>query len=354
MNEHVAGAPFEGARREGRAAGNVSGLWVRAASRHLVRSLRVPAGVRVICIGGATLGGSGKTPLAVACAAEIAASGRHVVLVGHAYRGRPRGARLVTEADALHEVGDEALLAARALAGLHLDGRARVVVAPHREEAVALAARYADILVIDGVAQTKPTPSTLALLAVDASEPWGRSARMPPCGNLRAPVAALLSVSDAVVAVGDPGMGSQVPGALQAHVLSEGVRIGATRLNWADLRGARLGLIAALARPERVVRALARRGVTLHAVLAARDHGPLSPRLLERARGMPVDLWLATAKCALHIEAHGGTVLNPLLPCAPLVSSARWAVPFNRVATIDYALALSRGLKERLRATAVS
>ncbi|MDP9150828.1 MAG: tetraacyldisaccharide 4'-kinase, partial [Myxococcota bacterium] len=273
-NEHLAGGPLDGAGVEGRAARGLSGLWVRAASRHLVRSLHFPAGVRVISIGGATFGGSGKTPLALACAAEIAASGLRVVLVGHAYRARPRGARLVGESDALDEVGDEALLAARALARLHPDGRARVVVAPNRAQAIALAAHYADVLVLDGVAQTRPAPSALALLAVDAAEPWGRASRMPPNGDLRAPVAALLFASDAVVAVGDPDVGSPVRGAFQAHVLSEGVRLGGRHLNWADLRGARVGLISALARPERVVRALARRGVTLQALLAARDHGP--------------------------------------------------------------------------------
>lgn len=320
---------------------SLSALWARAASRHLVRAIGVPIGARVITIGGATLGGSSKTPLAIACVAALAASGARVALVGHAYRARPRCARVVGEADGLHEVGDEALLASRALALLHPDGRAKVVVAPRRAEAVELAARHADVLVIDGVAQTKPLRAWLALLAVDSAEPWGRAGALPPRGDSRAPVAGLLSVCDAVVAVGDVGVPSRVGGALQAHVLSEGAFLDGKFLTWADLRGARVGLVSALARPERVVRSLGRRGITIRATLAACDHGPISARLLARARREPVDLWLATPKCALHVEARGQRLRPPFSTLAPF-------------ATIEHALVLSRELKERLCVTAVS
>ncbi len=93
--------------------------------------------------------------------------------------------------DPLDEVGDEALLASSELERLAgPSGRvARVVVAPTRAAAIDFAAGAADVIVIDGVAQTAPVPATLALLAVDADEPWGRAATVPPWGDLRAPVA---------------------------------------------------------------------------------------------------------------------------------------------------------------------
>jgi tetraacyldisaccharide 4'-kinase len=150
-------------------------VWEHTLGRAVVRRLTWPSHVRVIAVGGATLGGSGKTPLAIACAAELAAAGASVAFVGHAYRATPGRARVVSGADPVGEVGDEALLAARTLGPAGVP----VVVAPRRSDAVALAARISNVLVLDGVAQTTPDRASLALLAVDASEPWGRAVALP-------------------------------------------------------------------------------------------------------------------------------------------------------------------------------
>jgi tetraacyldisaccharide 4'-kinase len=295
----LAAAPLPGLRALERA-------WALASGRGVVRRLRWPEGVRVVAVGGATLGGSGKTPLAIACAAELASRGARVALVGHAYRASPGRARLVDRGDRLSEVGDEALVAARQLAGM-----ARVVVAPSRAAAIALAAQVADVLVLDGVAQTTPVRAALALLAVDAAEPWGHARALPPRGDLRAPVRSLLDAADRVVALGDELDGASAPpeGAAHVRVGSPGVRVGEELLAWDAVRPLRVGLVCALARPERILVALARRGVEPVAVIRGPDHGPI--RWPGRARTRAgaavdapfdagVDLWLATPKCALH------------------------------------------------------
>jgi hypothetical protein len=93
-----------------------------------------------------------------------------------------------------------------------------------------------------------------------------------------------------------------------------------------------------MARPERVVRSLEKRGVALRAVVRARDHGPLAPGVLARAalagRAERIDLWLATRKCLLHFARASVDVGNVLQ--APL-------------GAIEHALVLSNGLGERLR-----
>jgi tetraacyldisaccharide 4'-kinase len=256
-------------------------VWEGVSARRVVRALDFPAHVRVVAVGGATLGGSGKTPLAIACARELAracSSGARVAFVGHAYRARPGHPRVVRTSDPLHLVGDEALVAAVELEPAGVP----VVVGPDRASAMALAARLADVLVLDGVAQTHPVPATLALLAVDPEEPWGRAVAVPPCGDLRAPVEALLEAADAVV----PVIEDDVP------------------FQWDALRGARVGLVAALARPHRVLRSLERHGVVPRVVVRARDHTPVDTRaLLKHERGeTSVDVWVATRKCSLHVE----------------------------------------------------
>jgi len=303
----------------GGAAAILAAAWGHVASRGVVRPVSLPAGRRVIAVGGATLGGSGKTPLAIACAVEIAAAGGRVAFVGHAYRAAPRGARVVEEGDALREVGDEALLAARALGGIGVP----VIVAPRRAESMALAAQLARVLVVDGVAQTRPARASLALLAVDAEEPWGRAGSVPPLGDLRAPKEALLAACDRVVAVGD-GAGDD------ARVVSRGAWYRGALRPWAELRPARVGLLCALARPERVVRQLARRGVSLVSVVRARDHGPFGRPALAAAARARVDVWLATPKCALHLHEFA-------------------ALP---VAVLDHGVALSAPLRAMCRSLA--
>ena len=324
--------------------------------RSVVRRLAVPQGVAIVAVGGSTLGGSGKTPLAVACAAELARAGARVTLVGHAYRASPGRARWVAPDDALGEVGDEALLAARALASLG----GGVVVAPSRADAFALAARAADVLVVDGVAQLTPLPATLALLAVDGWAPWGRPAWTLLSG-LRAPVATLVSACDAIVPMADvrDGFGRRsaddttgagpylsdrevknggkgLPREMwTARVESRGAcdDRGAL-LTWDAMRSLRVGLVAALGRPERLVRWLGRRGVFPRVVLHGRNHGPFGSGARRAARGAGargIDVWLATPKCALHAaDARGG-----LPGLTPLV--------------LEHAVALHPTLRNRLR-----
>ncbi len=296
---------LEEGRYQGMVARCLAVAWGEVSARGLVRTLPVPPGVRLVAVGGATLGGSGKTPLAIACARELAAQGAKVVLVGHAYRARPGRARFVSPDDALAEVGDEALVAARALEAHGV----RVAVAPSRALAVELAGRDAEVLVLDGVLQTSPVPASLSLLAVDAHEPWGYAGAVPPRGDLRAPIRALVAVSDLVVRVGDPSP--------DASATSNGASLGDSLLSWDELRPLRLGLACALARPGRLLRSLARHGITPVATAFARDHHPVDARALRH----PVDLWLATAKCAHHIPRvraplatlHHDVVCSPTL-----------------------------------------
>jgi tetraacyldisaccharide 4'-kinase len=279
---------FEEGRYQGVFARYVSLAWAEVSARTVVRSLRVLRGTRIVAVGGATLGGSGKTPLAIACARELARGGTRVALVGHAYRARPGRARIVSTFDPLAEVGDEALVAAQALEAQGV----RVVVAPSRSGAVELAARHADVLVLDGVLQLTPARAFLSLLAVDAEEPWGRAEAVPPRGDLRAPMAALLAATDMVVRIGERPA--------DARILSLGAERGGTIIPWATLRSLRIGVACALARPHRLLRFLARRGVTPVALARAGDHTDVPARALLGK----VDLWLATRKCSFHVPSH--------------------------------------------------
>ena len=311
---------LEEGRLRGPVARGLSRVWGRIAAGAVVRPLLRPPGVALVTIGGATLGGSGKTPLAVACALELARSGARVAFVGHAYRARPGRARVVAPGDRIDEVGDEALIAASELAAHGI----LVVVAPTRAGAVALAACRSNVIVVDGVLQSEPRAS-LSLLAVDAHHPWGRAQALPPCGDLRAPVAALQGAADCIVPVGDDSV--------EARTLARGVQVGEEMLTWDALATLRLGLVVALARPDRIVASMARRGIVPWAIVRAPDHGAIPLRALRACRD--VDLWIATPKCALHAR-----------PALQAVFGGRSGPPLG---VLDHTVALGPRLAERLR-----
>lgn len=271
----------------------LSALW--AAIADPVRPLALPSGARVIGVGGATLGGAGKTPVAVELARRIAGQGRRVAVVGRAYRAAPRVAGRAGPASPVGAVGDEALVMARALAA---DGVA-VFVGRDRETALAEAARSADVIVVDALLQARPTRLARSLLVVDGHAPFG-AARCPPSGDLRATRERLLDAADAVIAVCRPGVDG-VPVTTDKPVLRAESRIAGARaadgarVGLETLRALRVGVVLALARPERVLAALADAGVHPAEVQLFGDHDrPRRPA----ARGARVDVWLTTAKCA--------------------------------------------------------
>jgi tetraacyldisaccharide 4'-kinase len=276
--------------------------WIRVATPALTRPLAVPDALFIVTIGGATLGGSGKTPLAIACARALSARRlgfpARVALIGHAYRARPRHARIVAIDDDIHEVGDEALVAARALAGTEVV----VIVAPTRQAAVTFAvSRGVDVAIVDGPLQLRPRRADVAWLAVDGARPWGTGA-CPPLGDLRAPVASLRELSDRIVPVSGE------------MVLPE---------SDAALAKKKIGLVTSLARPERITLALRRRGIHPIAFVHAPDHRSASPRVLRAtARTAQLDAWIATEKCAVHLEqaaADDGALLTRRGLGAPLL-----------------------------------
>ena len=277
--------------------------WGLFGARGVARPLRLPEGVRLLGVGSAVLGGAGKTPLAIALVRALAERGERPALIGHAYRAHPGHSRVVLPSDAVAEVGDDALAAARLLAGC-----SPVIVASHRQDAVDHAAALGHrVLVADSLLQTSPHRLDASILVVDALAPWGSGA-CPPAGDLRAPRAALLAAADHVAAilpegaVLDPALGAiPVPSRLAGALTAAGELISLTTL--APLR---LGLLVTIARPARVLAALSLAGLIPAVTLALADHAVPRPRDLATAARAPVDAWLTTARCATKLPVCVG------------------------------------------------
>src|ERR1051325_8456456 len=99
------------------------------------------ARAKVICVGGLTVGGSGKTPVAIVVAKALRKKGLNPVFLTRGYRGRLSGPLWVDpDRHSARDVGDEPLLLRRV---------ARVVLARDRRAGAAIAGEC-DAIIMDG------------------------------------------------------------------------------------------------------------------------------------------------------------------------------------------------------------
>jgi tetraacyldisaccharide 4'-kinase len=153
------------------------------------------AGLPVLCVGNFTLGGAGKTPAVIMLAKMLLDAGQRPFCLSRGYGGSVVRPKLVdAHADHASEVGDEAILLARV---------APTVIARDRVEgAEAARARGASVVIMDDGLQNASLAKDFTLAVVDGRRGIG-NARVFPAGPLRAPLAAQLKRSDALLVVGE-------------------------------------------------------------------------------------------------------------------------------------------------------
>lgn len=146
---------------------------------------------KVFSVGGVSMGGSGKTPVARALRQHLLALGRAPAVLSRGYGGAARGVHIVDPArHSAHDVGDEPLL--HALDGLSLISRDRLAGA----QAALLAG--ADAIILDDAHQNGTLRKHLSLLVLDGPEGMGNGAVFP-AGPLREPLARALARADGLI-----------------------------------------------------------------------------------------------------------------------------------------------------------
>ena len=243
------------------------------------RRLKKPgytAKIPVICIGNLNVGGTGKTPTAIALIERLAQrgqSGAHIISRG--YGGRLVGpVRVDPLSHTAADVGDEPLL---------LAAFAPTWVAKDRASGVQAAeAAGATAILLDDGFQNPNVAKSLSIIVVDAGMGFGNG-RCIPAGPLREPVGTGLARADLLLSIGasaDQDRFSAQWGAkiTLPHLTGE---LAALQMGM-DWHGLRALAFAGIGHPDKFFATLRGEGAMLAATVALDDHEPLSSALMQR------------------------------------------------------------------------
>jgi tetraacyldisaccharide 4'-kinase len=220
------------------------------------------APVPVICVGNASVGGTGKTTVALDLAARL--GGKIAFLTrGHGGAGRGR-----VDIGAPGRFGDEALLLARAAPTYADPDRARAA-----RQAIA---DGAELLILDDGLQNPGLAKDVSLLVIDGQVGFGNG-RCLPAGPLREPAAAAAARCRAAVLIGPDRTGAlaRVPAlpVLRARLVAQN-----------PPTGARVLAFAGIGRPTKFAETLTEAGVEVAHLHAFADHHRYSERDLAGLR----------------------------------------------------------------------
>lgn len=287
-----------------------AGAWLHRRMYEAGLRARVRLDARVVSVGNLAVGGSAKTPVAAFLARSLHARGVRVALLSRGVGGSlTREPCVVSDGERIllgaGEAGDEPVLLAASAPGVPvLAGVERVALGRR-----AIAEFGARVLLLDDGFQHHRLARDLDLVCLDARLGLGNG-HVLPRGPLREPVSAL-SRAHALVFTRATASDARSPGAdrlpsgvpqFRVGVRKLGLRplAGGALLALDSLRGARVGLLAAIARPDRLARELGELGAELVEQRVFRDHHRY--RRDDLAGLAPGLRWITTAKDAVKLE----------------------------------------------------
>ena len=286
--------------------------------RGLFRIDRLP--VPVIVVGNITVGGSGKTPLTIALASELASRGWRPGIVSRGYRATSRAPRAVGVDDAPNAVGDEPLLLARTglpvWIGADRPSAKRTLLAAHPDR---------DLIIADNGLQHYALARDIEIAVIDASRGLGNGLPLP-AGPLREPAARLGAV-DAIVHLGGTGDSKREFAMTLAGERFVRVNDSAVSVDAALFRSGEVHAIAGIGDPARFFAQLSALGIAAHCHPFPDHH-----------RYVAADLALPGATAVLMTEKDA-------VKCKGFADDRCWALPVR--ATVEPALLalVERGLR---------
>ncbi|MEP4050827.1 MAG: tetraacyldisaccharide 4'-kinase [Litorimonas sp.] len=236
-------------------------LYAKAAAHRLETTESIDPGVPVICVGNATLGGTGKTPVVAYLLQSMRRLGVEAHGLSRGYGGREKGPTAVDPDHTAIDVGDEPLLLRR---------HGPVWVAAGRDEgALTAVTNGAKVIIMDDGHQNPLLEKTLSLLVVDAEVGFGNGCVFP-AGPLREDLGAALDRTDAVILM-KPSLDYQISETLREQLKGQLV-IPAYLAPRIDPPKGKLYAFAGIGRPAKFFDSLKRAGANVVETEGFADH----------------------------------------------------------------------------------
>lgn len=237
--------------------------WVTswAAARRISTTVSYDPGIPVICVGNATMGGTGKTPVTIYLLKSLRRLSINAVGLTRGYGGQEKGPITVNPNHTAADVGDEPLLLAR---------HAPVWVAEGRDDGAKAAMTHgASAIVMDDGHQNPLLKKTISFMVVDAETGFGNGSVFP-AGPLRENLTASLARADAVILM-KPEPGIEISDHL-AEQLKGKVVIPAYLAPAAPPPKGKLYAFAGIGRPNKFFDSLRRHGGEIVEEIPYADH----------------------------------------------------------------------------------
>ena len=278
-------------------------LYVQALKYRLKHGQRYQASIPIISIGNINIGGTGKTPAAIAIAKRLLSIGEHPSFITRGYGGTERGPvkiELTQHQSAM--VGDEPLL---------LAATAPTWVAHNRAAGVNLAAlEGATVAVLDDAHQNSTIRHDFSIIVVDAERGFGNG-KILPAGPLRESISTGLSRADVLLLIGNNPARlkflEQWKAKIDLPIVLADTRVVATGAKW---EGMRVVAFAGIAHPEKFFKTLNNLGCDLVDTIALSDHAPINDHLMQRLAAAATNasaFLVTTEKDAVRLSANWRT-----------------------------------------------
>ena len=258
----------------------------------------------VICIGNVTIGGSGKTPVALDFAKRLKLMGMNPHFLTRGYGGRLLGpAKVELDYHTSADVGDEALLLTRV---------APTWIGTDRSATAIMALKAgANVLIMDDGFQNVSLVKDLSLLVFDGGVGKGNN-HLLPAGPLREPLKNALGRADGLILFGEDktSLLSSLPNSMPKFVATA-----RPTLDKMELKGHRFLAFAGIGRPQKFFDTLEESGAILAETKVFADHHPYSASeirsLNERAAILQATL-ITTEKDAVRLQPNEKIGINIL------------------------------------------
>ena len=291
--------------------------------------------VPVVVVGNLTVGGTGKTPLVIWLAEELAQRGFKVGIVSRGYGGRAGTWPQAVDGDSDPAlVGDEAVMLARAT-------NCPISVGPDRVEAARalLDREQVDVLLADDGLQHYALGRIMEIVVVDGERGLGNEMCLP-AGPLRERRDRLARAGAVVVNGGDWGLDGSAGEVFRATIRAQDVcqLTGPARKRLESFQGMAVHAVAAIGHPERFFGMLEAAGVQVIAHPLP-DHASIDAADLQFDDSRPVlvtekdavkcgriahdDVWCVPVKLSFAPEAEAGLLARVL----GHIEEGRWISP---------------------------